>query len=174
MLLACTLVQADARGGLPALALSSQSWPSRLGPMISGWPGADCWGCSRNRASASFHSSPLPGGSIARVLPNGAAMAVPSTDTCCGLAAMAVPSTDTCCGLAAVVNILSLLCDTPVLMWGASASSLSDRGTYPTLSRTAIRDAVLAESVIWGISSMGWTWIAILHVNDVWGKCCSP
>ena len=59
---------------------------------------------------------------------------------------------------------------TPVISWGSTASTLSDRDTYPTLSRTVINDAVLAANVVRSIFSMGWTRIAILHVNDAWGR----
>eukprot|EP00961_Rhodomonas_salina_P084438 1134503-Rhodomonas_salina.1 len=37
---------------------------------------------------------------------------------------------------------------TPVITYASTASALSDRGTYPTLSRTVINDAVLADSTI--------------------------
>eukprot|EP00961_Rhodomonas_salina_P264752 3578331-Rhodomonas_salina.1 len=59
---------------------------------------------------------------------------------------------------------------TPVISWGASASSLGDRDTYPTLSRSVVSDAVLAESTIRAISSMGWKQIAIVFVDDAWGR----
>eukprot|EP00961_Rhodomonas_salina_P055183 741347-Rhodomonas_salina.1 len=58
---------------------------------------------------------------------------------------------------------------TPVIAYGATASTLSDRDTYPTLGRTIVSDAVLAEKTIRAISAMGWTRIAALYVNDAWG-----
>eukprot|EP00961_Rhodomonas_salina_P232140 3136308-Rhodomonas_salina.2 len=59
---------------------------------------------------------------------------------------------------------------TPVIAWGASASSLSDRSTYPTLSRTNIHDGVTADRTIRWIKAMGWTRIAMIAVDDAWGR----
>ena len=59
---------------------------------------------------------------------------------------------------------------TPVISYSASASSLSDRDAYPTLSRTVVNNAVHADRTIKTISSLGWTRVAILYVNDAWGR----
>eukprot|EP00961_Rhodomonas_salina_P261742 3537412-Rhodomonas_salina.1 len=45
-----------------------------------------------------------------------------------------------------------------------------DGDTYPTLTRTVVRDAALADSTVRMISSMGWTRIAIVYVDDAWGR----
>lgn len=59
---------------------------------------------------------------------------------------------------------------TPVISWASSASSLSDRDLYPTLSRTAGSDAVLAEKSIQSINALGWSRVGIVYVNDAWGR----
>eukprot|EP00961_Rhodomonas_salina_P126309 1701312-Rhodomonas_salina.2 len=59
---------------------------------------------------------------------------------------------------------------TPVVVWGAVSSSLSDRDLYPTMSRTCASDAVGADRTIRSMLSMGWTRIAILYESDAWGR----
>jgi ABC-type branched-subunit amino acid transport system substrate-binding protein len=61
--------------------------------------------------------------------------------------------------------------DTPVISYASTASSLVDRDTFPTLSRTVPSDSAVAHSTIDAIAAMGWTRIAIVYVNDAWGRC---
>jgi hypothetical protein len=60
---------------------------------------------------------------------------------------------------------------TPVIAWAATGSALSDREVYPLLSRTAISDALHAQMNVNFIAAMGWMRIAVLHVDDAWGRC---
>eukprot|EP00961_Rhodomonas_salina_P146962 1978335-Rhodomonas_salina.1 len=59
---------------------------------------------------------------------------------------------------------------TPVIAWGSTAESLSDRDTYPTLGRTVQSDQLLAAGIVQSAKAIGWTRIAIVYVNDAWGR----
>eukprot|EP00961_Rhodomonas_salina_P164422 2214957-Rhodomonas_salina.1 len=56
--------------------------------------------------------------------------------------------------------------ETPVISWGSTASTLKES----TLSRTVVHDGVLAAKAVRVFSEMGWTRVAILYVNDAWGR----
>eukprot|EP00961_Rhodomonas_salina_P236185 3192030-Rhodomonas_salina.2 len=71
------------------------------------------------------------------------------------------------------VALAASIAGTPVITWAATASSLSDEASYPTLSRTIFSDAMLAQSTIQIARAVGWTRIAILYVNDEWGRSFS-
>eukprot|EP00961_Rhodomonas_salina_P122272 1646590-Rhodomonas_salina.1 len=59
---------------------------------------------------------------------------------------------------------------TPVIVWSASATSLSDRDTYPTLSRLNLNDLALAKSIVQVISMGGWKEFGLVYLDDAWGR----
>eukprot|EP00961_Rhodomonas_salina_P051863 696013-Rhodomonas_salina.1 len=73
--------------------------------------------------------------------------------------------------VAGPVAIVASTNDTPVLSWGSSAPALSDKGTYPTFSRVSSTDLVVTSHLIGVVSEMGWINIAVLYVDDSWGRC---
>jgi ABC-type branched-subunit amino acid transport system substrate-binding protein len=68
--------------------------------------------------------------------------------------------------LALVASIES----TPVIAWGSTASTLSDRVTYPLLSRTVLSDALLALSTVQSFVAMNWRRVVVLCVDDAFGR----
>eukprot|EP00961_Rhodomonas_salina_P018479 248281-Rhodomonas_salina.1 len=67
------------------------------------------------------------------------------------------------------VSMVGAAVQTPTISYGSTASALSNKRTYPLLSRTAVSDDVLAAGLIEMVSAMGWSQIAVLLMDDIFG-----
>ena len=68
------------------------------------------------------------------------------------------------------ISLAASVSSTPVLAWGSTASSLSDKATYPNLGRVVPSDAVLTQGTVKFMQTMGWKRISIIHIEDAWGR----
>lgn len=68
------------------------------------------------------------------------------------------------------VALVAGITQTPVISFGATAPGLSDKLTYPFLSRTTISGAAIAEVIVKTCLQLGWKTIATIHQDDLWGS----
>lgn len=67
-------------------------------------------------------------------------------------------------------SLAASVAETPVVVWGASSSALGDKNTYRMLSRIVPSDSYMAASMGKIIHEFGWRELAILAVDDLYGR----
>lgn len=72
------------------------------------------------------------------------------------------------------VALVAGITQTPVISFGATAPGLSDKLTYPFLSRTTISGAAIAEVIVKTCLQLGWKTIATIHQDDLVTTVTSP